>query len=77
MFSYIKGLLDCFGGFALIIKPGIKRYVLAPLLVNIALFGGAIWLLHEQMQSWIEQAIADRRKTQYDSRAKPSRDSRV
>jgi len=34
MFSYIKGLLDCFGGFSLIFKPGIKRYVLVPLLIG-------------------------------------------
>lgn len=59
MFSYIKGLLDCLGGFALIFKSGVKRYVLVPLLVNTALFGGAIWLLRDQMQSWIDQLLPE------------------
>jgi len=59
MFSYIKGLLDCLGGFSLIFKPGIKRYVLAPLLINTALFGGAVWLLSEQMQVWIDQLLPE------------------
>jgi CysZ protein len=59
MFSYIKGLLDCFGGFTLIFKSGVKRYVLVPLAVNTVLFGGAIWLLREQIQAWIEQLLPE------------------
>jgi CysZ protein len=59
MFSYIKGLLDCFGGFTLIFKSGVKRYVLVPLAVNTVLFGGAVWLLREQMQGWIDQLLPE------------------
>lgn len=38
------GPLYAIKGFNLIRRPGLRRYVLIPLLVNIVLFSGAIWL---------------------------------
>ncbi len=38
------GLIYIFKGFNLIRRPGLRRFVLIPLLVNIILFAGGIWL---------------------------------
>ena len=40
-------------GFALLNKSGIKRYVIVPLLINIFLFSGLIWLLSDQFGTFI------------------------
>jgi len=39
-----SGALYVLRGIRLLMRPGLKRYVLIPLLVNIAVFGGGIWL---------------------------------
>jgi len=57
MISFIKGFLDCFSGFALILKPGIKRFVLIPLVINIGLFAFAARLLEQQLEVWLEQLL--------------------
>jgi CysZ protein len=59
MFSFIKGSLDCFSGFALLFKPGIKRFVVIPFIINIALFSLAIKLLSDQLDSWLEQLLPE------------------
>lgn len=59
MISFTKGLFDCLGGFGLIFRPGIKRFVLLPLLVNIALFSVATKLLFDHLDSWLEQLLPD------------------
>ncbi|WP_211959085.1 sulfate transporter CysZ [Budvicia diplopodorum] len=40
-------------GFKLVTLPGIKRFVLLPLLVNILLIGGAFWWLYGKLGEWI------------------------
>lgn len=40
-------------GWKLISQPGIRRFVLLPLLVNILLMGGAFWWLFSQLDNWI------------------------
>ncbi|KAF1368698.1 sulfate transporter CysZ [Yokenella regensburgei] len=40
-------------GWKLIRLPGLRRYVVMPLLVNILLMGGAFWWLFSQLGSWI------------------------
>ncbi|SUB83267.1 putative sulfate transport protein CysZ [Pragia fontium] len=40
-------------GFKLVTLPGIKRFVLIPLLINITLIGGAFWWLYNQLGVWI------------------------
>ena len=57
MVSFIKGFFDCFSGFGLIFKPGIKRFVVIPLIINIGLFSLAIKLLGDQLDSWLEQLL--------------------
>ena len=57
MISFIKGFFDCFSGFGLILKPGIKRFVLIPLVINIALFAFAANLLNQQLDSWLDQLL--------------------
>ena len=39
-------------GFSLIRKPGLRRFVVMPLLVNVLLFGGLIWFAY----SWVDGA---------------------
>jgi len=57
MFSFIKGFLDCFSGFGLLLKPGVKRYVIIPLLINIGLFTLAGKLLSDQIDIWMEKLL--------------------
>jgi len=40
-------------GCKLVREPGIKRYVILPLLLNIILMGGAFWWLFTRMGEWI------------------------
>ncbi len=57
MFSFIKGFLDCFSGFGLLFKPGIKRFVLIPFIINAALFSLATKLLSDQLDIWLEKLL--------------------
>ncbi len=57
MINYVKGINDCLSGFGLIFKTGIRRYVIIPLLINTVLFAGAIYLLSQQMNIWLEQLL--------------------
>jgi len=41
-------------GLAMLPQPGIRSFVLVPLLINILLFGGAIGLLFSQFDNWID-----------------------
>jgi len=59
MVNYIKGVNDCLSGFGLIFKSGIRRYVIIPLLINTALFGGAIYILYQQLGSWMQKLLPD------------------
>ena len=59
MVNYIKGINDCLSGFGLIFQSGIRRYVVIPLLINTVLFGGAIYLLYQQMDRWMEKLLPD------------------
>lgn len=40
-------------GYRLVSRPGIKRFVILPLLVNILLFGGFFWWIFNHMGDWI------------------------
>ncbi len=57
MVSFIKGFLDCFSGFGLILKPGIKRFVLIPFMINLALFSVATKLLSDQLDTWLGKLL--------------------
>lgn len=45
-------------GWRLISRPGLKRYVVMPLLVNILLMGSAFWWLFSQLGGWIPQIMS-------------------
>lgn len=49
-----KGLRYFFAGFKLIFRPGIKRFVFIPLVINIFIFATGLWLGME----WFEQFLA-------------------
>ena len=57
MKTYFTGLTDGLSGFSLIFKKGVRRYVIVPLLINISLFSGAIYLLSQRMDSWMESLL--------------------
>jgi CysZ protein len=57
MFSYLTGLNDCFSGFGLIFKSGIRKFVAIPLLINIGLFSAAIYIISQQIDSWLESLL--------------------
>ena len=57
MISFTKGFFDCFSGFGLLFKPGIKRFVLIPLIINIGLFSIATKLLSDQLDIWLEKLL--------------------
>jgi CysZ protein len=57
MISYIKGFLDCLSGFALLLKPGVKRYVIIPFIINVSLFSLAAKLLADQLDIWMEKLL--------------------
>jgi CysZ protein len=57
MVNYVKGINDCLSGFGLIFQGGIRRYVVIPLLINTALFAGAIYLLSQYMDTWLNKLL--------------------
>ena len=59
MFSFIKGFIDCFSSFGLLFKPGIKRFVLIPFIINLGLFSLATKLLSDQLDIWMEKLLPD------------------
>lgn len=53
-----KGLGYALRGFKIMFSPGIKRFVVIPLLVNTLLFGGLIWFAWEQLQTLMHWVVA-------------------
>lgn len=49
----VKGADYLFQGFGMLTEPGIRRFVLIPLLVNVVLFSAAIWLLINEFDGWV------------------------
>lgn len=44
-------------GWHLMMLPGIKRYVVLPLIMNIVLLGGAFWWLYTRLNIWIPRLL--------------------
>ncbi|MET0026715.1 MAG: sulfate transporter CysZ [Candidatus Thiodiazotropha sp.] len=55
----ISGANYLLRGFALLSKPGIRPFVLIPLLVNILVFSLLIWLGTSQFESWMNRMLPD------------------
>ncbi|AYH46957.1 sulfate transporter CysZ [Dickeya fangzhongdai] len=52
-----SGLHYFLKGWQLLSLPGIRRFVILPMLVNILLMGGAFWWLFRQLGTWIPQLM--------------------
>lgn len=52
--DFAKGFGYVLQGFTLMRRPGIRRYVVIPLLINIALFAGGIWYAAAQFERLME-----------------------
>lgn len=57
--NLFKGFGHIFSGLKLITQPGIRRFVMIPLSINIALFGGATWYLFIKFDEWMNQLLPD------------------
>ena len=55
----LRGFGYFFKGLRLILAPGIKRYVLIPLIINIAIFSFGLWLGITWFNSFLEQILPD------------------
>ena len=59
MISDIMTGATCFArGLKIIRQPGVRRYVIMPLLINILLFGGLIWIGYAQFSPLVESAMS-------------------
>ncbi len=54
----IRGAGYFLRGVSMLPEKGIRHFVLVPLLINIFLFAGAIWLLFDQMSVWIDYLLS-------------------
>ena len=57
--NLFKGFGHIFNGLKLINQPGIRRFVLIPLGINIALFGGASYYLFIKFDEWMTALMPD------------------
>jgi CysZ protein len=56
--DFYEGVKSALAGFALIRQRGLKRYVIIPLLINIALFSVALWYIYLKADQGIAAAVA-------------------
>ncbi len=68
--GFLEGIGLAFGGFSLIVKKGIRPFVVVPLLINIVVFSLGIWLAYSefnglmgQMLGWLPGWLPDVIKT--------------
>ena len=52
--DFTRGVGYALHGFSLVRRPGVLRYAVIPLLINAALFGGAIWLGADAFAGFID-----------------------
>ena len=57
--NLLKGFGHIFNGLKLITQPGLRRFVLIPLSINVTLFGGATWYLFIQFDEWMNRLLPD------------------
>ena len=55
--GFFQGFGFLFQGFSLIFQKGIRGFVLIPLLINIAVFSGAVWFAYAQYQQLMGQLL--------------------
>ncbi|PQQ33324.1 sulfate transporter CysZ [Photorhabdus luminescens] len=54
----LSGFQYLMQGCKLITRPGIKRFVLLPLLANILFLGGSFWWLYQKLENWIPWIVS-------------------
>jgi len=57
--NLFSGFGHIFNGLKLITQPGLRRFVIIPLSINIALFGGATWYLFIKFDEWMSSLLPD------------------
>jgi len=57
--NLFKGFGYIFNGLTLISQPGLRRFVIIPLSINIILFGGATWALLAKFDEWMTRLMPD------------------
>ncbi|HIP95120.1 MAG TPA: sulfate transporter CysZ [Leucothrix sp.] len=55
--QFLTGIAYALSGFSLILKKGIRPFVLVPLLINIGVFSLGIWLAYSQYTDWIDKML--------------------
>lgn len=55
--GFFQGFSFLFQGFSLIFQKGIRGFVLIPLLINIVIFSGAVWMAYTQYQQLMEKLL--------------------
>jgi len=55
--DFFAGVRHLWVGFKLLSKPGVRAFVLIPLIINALLFMGAIYLLSHYFGGWMEQLL--------------------
>lgn len=58
MSSMVAGPRYLLQGFSLLGKPGLRRFVMMPLLINVLLFGGLIWWAYSWVDSTSQQLVS-------------------
>ncbi len=57
--NLFSGFGHIFNGLKLIAQPGLRRFVVIPLSINIVLFGGATWYLFTKFDQWMNSLLPD------------------
>lgn len=57
--DFLTGFRYVFRGFGLMNRPGLRRYVLAPLAINIALFSLGLWYVGSQFDALLNWMLPD------------------
>ena len=55
--GFLQGISFAFSGFSLILKKGIRPFVLVPLLINIAVFSLGIWIAKSQFDILMDKML--------------------
>ncbi|MDR0217795.1 MAG: sulfate transporter CysZ [Enterobacteriaceae bacterium] len=56
--KHLGGFYYITRGWHLVTLPGIKRFVLLPLLANMLLIGGSFWWLYQRLGDWIQWTLS-------------------
>jgi len=57
--NLFKGFGHILSGLKLITQPGLRRFVIIPLGINLTLFGGATWYLFIKFDEWMNSLLPD------------------